>query len=423
MSTLSTSTNSWKFHPDRHFLIAEAHARPSQNISGPAEILHLAFRADPLVCRQFFNQITSGEDPALIRHISGEINQVRVNLEYHTEFMSCTLFQDGFDADDQIDLVEFVAKTFPIEDVEILVLLKLELLQSPQALSDALPVDQRIYGGLLRQCIDVRSSFIPDENGFIRFIMHTTDRTSDELGRRLQRLMEMETYRTMALLGLPKAREVSAELTKIENELFNLNHLLRGGADNIPQKSEALFERLSILSERTNVLATNTRYRFAASRAYATLFDQRLDSLEEEKIGNLQTMSGFLRSRFEPAIATLESTTKRQEMLTNDLSRALALLRTRIELNLAKGDQTLLKSMNKRHDQQLKISQTVEGLSIVAITYYAVGLVSYLLKAATENAEVPFSSTLMTAVSVPFVLTIVWLLLRRVRKAWENREL
>ena len=131
-------------------------------------------------------------------------------------------------------------------------------------------------------------------------------------------------------------------------------------------------------------------------------------------------MSGFLKSRFEPAIATIESTRRRQDTLTNDLSRTLVLLRTRIQLNLAKGNQAQLQSMNKRHDQQLKISQTVEGLSIVAITYYAVGLVSYLLKAAADQSWSPLSETLMTAISVPFVLVIVWALLRRLRKAWEN---
>jgi uncharacterized membrane-anchored protein len=230
----------------------------------------------------------------------------------------------------------------------------------------------------------------------------------------------METYRTMALLGLPEARNVGAELTGLEKELETLTRQLRGSAENTRQESETLFEHLSIVSERANVLATQSRYRFAASLAYAALFDQRLDSLEEEKVGNLQTISGFLRSRFEPAVATIKSTLKRQETLTHDLSRALVLLRTRLELNLAKDNQALLQSMNKRHDQQLKISQTVEGLSIVAITYYAVGLASYLFKAATAQPWMPLSATLMTAISVPFILLSVSLTLRRVRKTWDD---
>jgi uncharacterized membrane-anchored protein len=132
-------------------------------------------------------------------------------------------------------------------------------------------------------------------------------------------------------------------------------------------------------------------------------------------------MSGFLRSRIEPAMATIESTSKRQETLNDDLSRAIALLRTRIELNLNKGNQNLLKSMDRRHDQQLKISQTVEGLSIIAITYYAVGLASYFLKALAAQDWVPFSEKLLTAASVPAIFLMVFVGLRKLRKAWEER--
>lgn len=421
MVKLHASSKEWKFHPDRDFLISEAHARPSQAISGPANMLHLAFRAEPSVRRQFFHKLGPNEDPMLVRHTSATLDKVRVKLEYHTEFMSCTVFQEELAADNHVDLVDFLSQNFPMGEIEILVLLKLNLLKSNDDLRLCFSGEQRMYGGILRKGIDVRSSFIPDENGFIQFLMHDKDMTPDEIGRRVQRLVEMETYRTMALLGLPEARKVSAELTILEKELEDLTRLLRGSTHNTQQESESYFERLSMLSERTNVLATNTRYRFAASLAYAVLFEQRLDSLEEEKVGKLQTISGFLKSRFAPAIATIESTTRRQETLTNDLSRTLVLLRTRVELNLAKGNQALLQSMNKRHDQQLKISQTVEGLSIVAITYYAVGLVSYLLKAAADQPWSPLSETLMTAISVPFVLVIVWALLHRVRKAWDKK--
>jgi uncharacterized membrane-anchored protein len=420
MSSSSASSKSWKFHAARDFLVSEAHARPSENITGPANILHLAFRAEPSVRQQFYHFLNPDADMALTRHISGTIGQLRVKLEHHTEFMSCTVFQDEVETDTQVDLTDFLNKNLPLQAVEILVLLKLNIVASRDTLLKAVSGEHPMYGGVFRKAINIRSSYIPDDDGFIQFLLHGQDLTSNELGRRLQRVIEMETYRTMALLGLPEARKVGAELTDLEKELETLTRRLRGSAENTQQESEALFEHLSIVSERANVLATQSRYRFAASLAYAALFDQRLDSLEEEKVSKLQTLSGFLRSRFEPGIATIKSTLKRQETLTHDLSRALVLLRTRLELNLAKDNQALLQSMNKRHDQQLKISQTVEGLSIVAITYYAVGLASYLFKAATAQPWMPFSATLMTAISVPFILLSVSLLLRRVRRAWDE---
>jgi len=256
----------------------------------------------------------------------------------------------------------------------------------------------------------------------IHFVVQSKNLTADELGRRLQRLLEVETYRTMALLGLPSAQNAAVSLSVYERELDTLMDVLGEKQDSTQEEDEDLFLRLSDLSERNNRIAFETRYRFSASRAYFTIFQQRLDSLEEEKVGDLQTISGFLRSRLEPAMATIESTAKRHETLTNDLSRALVLLQTRIELNLAKGNQSLLQSMDRRHNQHLNIARTVEGLSVVAITYYATGLLSYLLKAIAKQPWMPFSDTFLTALSVPFVLALVWYGLHRIRKNWQDRD-
>ncbi|MEL7430168.1 MAG: DUF3422 domain-containing protein, partial [Pseudomonadota bacterium] len=414
--------NKWKFHPDREALIAEAHARPSQGITTPSEILHLAFRASSETRETFFQVMNQDEDASNLRHSVRELDNIRVKLERHTEFVSCTLFRDMAKPSATPDLVDFLRHHFPTRNIEILVLIKIDVVKTSAQMLKALSVTDRIYGGKIRDEIDVRSTFKPDHDGIITFAVHAGKLTSDELGRRIQRLVEMETYRTMSLLGLPKAREVGVLLTEIEQEVDALTVSLRDSTTASEADDEALFQRLSSLSERNNILASQIRYRFAASRAYFDLFRQRIASLEEVKVGDVQTMSGFLRSRIDPAMATIESTAKRQETLTNDLSRALSLLRTRIELNLNKGNQALLQSMDKRHDQQLKISRTVEGLSVVAITYYAVGLASYLLKAIAGQPWMPVSETLLTAVSVPFILIGVWYLLRRARSAWEERQ-
>lgn len=417
----SDMTANWNFHAAHKQLIAETHARPSQAITAPAHIIHMALKCSNETADRFFEALDSEKLETGPRHRTGKLNGIRVKLEKHTEFLSCTFFQELGAKKNQEELLTIIKRNFPMEETEVFVLLKLSLVNSIREMLKILPIEQRIYGGKMRDGIDVRSTFIPDENGIINFGLYGKNLTSDELGRRIQRLMEMETYRTMSLLALPVARRVGGELYACEQELEKLT-LSVGQQTTTPEDDEKLFHKLSKLSERSNILLTETRYRFAASRAYFTLFQQRIDSLEEVKVGDVQTMSGFLRSRLEPAIATIESTAKRQETLTDDLSRAIVLLRTRIELNLNKGNQALLKSMDKRHNQQLKIAQTVEGLSIVAITYYAVGLVSYLLKALAKQPWMPFSATFLTALSVPFILLIVWLMLKRVRKAWDDRK-
>jgi len=418
-------TGDWKFHPSISAIVAETHARPSLQISPPARILHFAFRCNEETTRQFFSAI-DGSAPTQSgpRHRIGRIGNVTAKLERHTEFMSLTLLEDEkpLNAKDRTALDALAMANFPFENTEMLVMLCLTLHRKPQDMLKNLPVDTPFYGGCLRDDIDVRSTFRPNGDGFVPIEMTSRSLGRDEIGRRVQRLMEMETYRTMALLGLSVARGISSELSECENELERLTTSLRETDEQGEKADERLFSELSALSERANVLQSETRFRFAASRAYHALFQQRVASLEESKVGDIQTMSGFLRSRVEPAMATIESNAKRQQTLLEDIYRALTLLRTRIELGLNKGNQALLQSMDRRHLQQLKISQTVEGLSIVAITYYAVGLVSYLLKALAQQSWMPFSEALLTALSVPAVLALVWFLLKRVRRAWEVRR-
>lgn len=419
---IKNSEADWNFHSAHFQIVAETHARPAQTVNGHAEIIHMALKANDEVADRFFTALDPDKIETGPRHRTGSLKGIHVKLEKHTEFLSCTFFNELEDKSKTIDLMNFVKSQFPVAETEVYVLLHLSLVKSVREMLKFMPIDQRVYGGKMRDGIDVRSTFIPDKTGAIHFGIFGKNLTGDELGRRIQRLMEMETYRTMSLLGLPVARQVGKQLALCEKELEELTLKLGKQTHTTQEDDERLFKQLSDLSERSNVLLAETRYRFSASRAYFTLFQQRIDSLEEVKVGDVQTMSGFLRSRLNPAMATIESTAKRQETLTNDLSRALVLLRTRIELNLNKGNQALLQSMDKRHDQQLKISQTVEGLSIVAITYYAVGLVSYLLKALAKQPWMPISDTALTAISVPFIFIVVWLMLKRIRKAWEDRK-
>jgi len=410
-------TKNLNYHPDRERVIAETHARPSQPLFGPAVILHIAFRAENAVFNQYFQTLNSeSEVPETLRHRTGKIGNIVVKLERHTEFMSCTLFHEFQKGEQPEDLLHFFQQTFLMDGIEVLTLLRFEMVNSAREMVTKLPVDHRFYGGCFRSDIEARSNFHPDKNGIIQFTVFAKGKSAHETGRRIQRLIEMETYRTMALLGLSKARRAGVKLGEYEANLDRLTSISQSEESD----DKSLFHDLSELSEKSHALMTETRYRYAASRAYYRLFEQRVETLEEEKVGDVQTMSGFLRSRLEPAMATIESTAKRQETLIDDLSRALVLLRTRIELSLNEGNQALLRSMDKRHDQQLKISQAVEGLSIVAITYYAVGLVSYLLKVLAKEPWMPFSAPLLTAISVPIIFFLVFVALRKMRKSWEK---
>src|SRR3546814_18423991 len=61
------------------------------------------------------------------------------------------------------------------------------------------------------------------------------------------------------------------------------------------------------------------------------------------------------------------------------------LLRTRVDIELEAQNRDVLMSMNRRARLQLRLQETVEGLSVVAISYYVVGLVGYAAKARSEE--------------------------------------
>ena len=119
--------------------------------------------------------------------------------------------------------------------------------------------------------------------------------------------------------------------------------------------------------------------------------------------------------RFEPAMRTCRWTQRRLRELSDRVSRTTQILRTRIEFMTERQNQALLASMNRRAQLQLKLQQTVEGLSLVVLTYYSVGLIQYLAKGVREMGfAVPID--LITALAVPIIAIALLLALRQARK-------
>ncbi|MGV8952199.1 MAG: DUF3422 family protein, partial [Cypionkella sp.] len=77
-------------------------------------------------------------------------------------------------------------------------------------------------------------------------------------------------------------------------------------------------------------------------------------------------------------------------------------------------NQKLLESMDKRADLALRLQHTVEGLSVVAISYYAVSLAAYAAYPVTEHWGI--SKGMATAVLTPLVIFGVWFSLRRIKR-------
>jgi len=256
----------------------------------------------------------------------------------------------------------------------------------------------------------IASDFRIDGQGFVRFMVFADPKTGPRrTGRIVQRMFEIETYRAMSMLSLPSAREVGANLARIGPELSNV---VAGLAQDVTDNDENLGRLLEISADLENLTAQNTA-RFSAAEAYSAIVNQRISVLRENRYMGRQTFSEFMMRRYEPAIRTCASTAHRLGGMTRQAARAGDMLRTRTDVARAEQNQEILARMDERAAQQLNLQKTVEGLSVVAVSYYAVNLVAYLL--APFAGTLGISKVFLTGLITLPVVLLVWLVIRRIR--------
>jgi uncharacterized membrane-anchored protein len=262
----------------------------------------------------------------------------------------------------------------------------------------------------------VLTDFALDEANFTRLVIRSGGVSALEAGRIVQRALEVETYRVMALLGLPEARRASPELRAMEHELSGITHALSRMRD--ARTNEDLLKRLSDLLAASEALSTRAAFRFGASRAYHALVKNRLDLLQEAKESQYVTITNFFSARLDPAIETCNAVEARQARLSNQLERAINLMRTGITFELERQNRDLLHDMNRRARLQMRLQRIVQGISVAALAYYLLGVTAFVAKGAMDAGWLPAGVTAeeMTALSLPLVLLASWLFMARVQR-------
>ena len=178
----------------------------------------------------------------------------------------------------------------------------------------------------------------------------------------------------------------------------------------------ALLKHISTIAAKVEQYRSDTNYRFSATNAYHALVGKRLEQVYEQKISGYQTMREFLERRLTPGIRTCNSLRDRLEDLSRRIHRTTSLLRTRVEVSIESQNQKLLASMDRRSSLQLRLQQTVEGLSVVAIGYYLLSLLGYGF-AGMEEWGYPINKTIASGLAMPVVLGLVyWAVRRHIKK-------
>lgn len=255
------------------------------------------------------------------------------------------------------------------------------------------------------------SDFRLHDDGFGRLLIVDRGLEGYEPAQLVQRIQELGNYRNMALLGLPLAQRLTPQVSQLEQRLAALTAAV---AERLSE-DDRLLDELSFLSAELARLMAETRYRMSATRAYAQLSTDRLQSLKVSAVRGHQTLADFTERRLVPAMRTCASFSQRLEDMSQRVAWTSSLLRTRVDTALAKQNRDLLESMNRRTQVQLRLQQTVEGLSVVAISYYLVGLLGYLYKSLHE-AVPGLKPEMATGLSVPVVAALVMLAMRRIRQ-------
>ena len=417
-----------KFHKDRDRLLAEAHARPSTPLAAPAlatRIVSLSGEAgsegDRLHMAALCRKFAAPEPGVGARWCLLEAGSWSLRWERHTEASTWTVLRPGVEP----DVANLGVTALDVVPRDWLSNMPGEILVAAHAaIVTARPLhfpfapDELVAARIAPGAIEVFTDFRAGPDSFTRFVLVDGGVGEALVGRTLQQLFEVETYRLLALLTYPLALQATAALTELESEIDAAAAQVVN--ENGVESDRTLVNKLAALAGQAERLAGQTNFRVAASRAYYGLVGARITSWNELAIDGRPTLGEFMERRLAPAMRTCVSVAERQQGAIERIARTVQILNTRVEVASEMVNVNLLASMDSRSRVQLRLQETVEGLSIVAVSYYALSL----LKVAFDGVAVAapwLDPTVATALSVPVVLYLVWRFLRGVKKSVSSK--
>ncbi|GGE14683.1 DUF3422 domain-containing protein [Rhizobium sp. 25PS6] len=395
---------------------AELHARPSIYFAGPALVEHFALMPAQSPARQTGGSISLGKH---------DTDLIKTRVEYHTEFVTVT----------RVTMLDHEPEQWPAPTLvtsDILAMLGLPSASiigqvsilvmgpAPDELGDFLPkfgfdvsAASMIGGGAGQVCSDFRVR----SNGWSHTLLFNKDLNAYRLGRMVRRIYEVETYRSMALLGLPLARRLAPRLAEFD---ARLGELADRNQSTPADQHKNLLNEISELSAAIITASAETRSRFGATAAYAKIVEERISELRETHVPGFQRFGVFITRRFKPAVRTCEAAAHRLEQLSGATLHLLNLLQTRIQVEVEFHNAIQIRSVAERAATQVKIQRAVEGFSIIAISYYLVGLIKTAFEAC-QHAGWELSPLLMLG-SLPLVFVTVTATVLRVKRALATHE-
>ena len=195
------------------------------------------------------------------------------------------------------------------------------------------------------------------------------------------------------------------ELSKITREIGD------PGAVDIQRQGLDSLHRLSVEAGRQ---VEDTGFRLAATQAYGDILANRLERLGERSLGESTTITRYLDNRIRPALATCRAAEKRLGELGGRVQRSIELLNATMSVAIQSQNQAVLDTILRTAVSTYRLQETVEGLSIIAMTYYGLGILGYFFEAFHD--ELPLAKPVMMTLAAPVVALLVFVLVRRLRR-------
>ncbi|WP_286815906.1 DUF3422 family protein [Marinobacter sp. UBA3607] len=424
---MTSQPRSLDFHPLRADLYQELHSRPFQVLPSRARVTQIALLTTPAQRQSQFRHLQNlhrllGEHwpEQEVSCYEQDFGPLRIRREVHMEFTTYTFtnLRDS-DADPFAETGISLLPDGWLNELEGTVVgaFHVEVRPSSESARNELAFMRKHFEGMRlvgsspqEGAARILGTFQLHSDQFGRFMVLNHSMSDSQLGRLVQRLMEIETYRLMSLLALPLAREITPALNDMDQQLVNITQSL---ADNETLDEQKILAELTNIASRIEAFRAHSTFRFSATRAYHRLVLTRLEELREDEVSGHLTLTEFMTRRLTPAVKTCEAVGERLEDLSRRVDRASDMMRTRVELAIQSQNQQLLSSMDRRSRIQLMMQHTVEGFSVVAISYYLIGLLKLALDTLRE-AGVAFNHSLVLGVAIPVVMVLVFIGIRMI---------
>lgn len=423
-------------HPQRFALHNEIHARPPIPLKLPVSASHLALTLNDEEKKQERQHLATlcqrfgvNPPPSEASHFIARFDTFLFHWEQHGEFSTYCFYVNTVDikapfASPALSfapmdwLNKLVGKT--VVATHAVIMHANEKQPDTDTITEYFSGNAIVGSKMTGNDAMAFTDFRIHNDGFSRFIIFDKKLQSQQAGRLLQRLFEIEVYRVMALLAFPIAQELAPKVNGYEQRLSKMTTAMTQ-----PDSDDGhLLDQLTMLAAEVESHISHSQFRFGAAEAYYRIVEQRITDIREVKIQGIQTTGEFLTKRMQPAINSCKSVSTRFRLLSERISNASQLLRTRVDISIERQNQALLTSMDQRAKIQLRFQETVEGLSIVAITTYIISLLNAGLKALKNlggGLEI-IHPDIISGLAIPLVLILVAISVRRLHKVIKKTD-